>query len=201
MCAVTAPWAEVPNGCPGASLDEGRSVGFLCILLLVSWLHHALRVQIKSFQRLRDSLGSAALGIHLSGHHSSSSQLCAALCPALACKMRLSWRNADLFPLVLASLRSCHSLCLQVHFCSASVKHDYSWVSLGSAGGSSSPRSFRCLKITWNLKPMWVRLPLQKRGGGLWLSKGQFLSLSPLSSSNKPGRLPCTRAANRGVLG
>lgn len=42
---------------------------------------------------------------------------------------------------------------------------------------------------------------LAEKGGGMWLSKGQFLSLSRLSSSNKPGRLPCTQAANRGVLG
>lgn len=43
-----APQAEVPNGHLGASLHGHRSVGFPCILLLGSWLHHPLSVQIKS---------------------------------------------------------------------------------------------------------------------------------------------------------
>lgn len=43
-----APRAEVPNGYLGACLDGHRSVGFPCILLLGSWLHHTLGMQIKS---------------------------------------------------------------------------------------------------------------------------------------------------------
>jgi len=70
-------------------VDGGGSAGFLCIVLLVLWLHLAQRVQIKSFERLRDSLGSAARGIHLS-RHSFSSRLRVALRPPLACIVRLS---------------------------------------------------------------------------------------------------------------
>lgn len=80
---------------------------------------------------------------------------------------------------MLAGPHRCHSLCLQVHFCSSSVKRDYSCVSLGSAGESSSPQSFRCLKITWNLKPTWARLPLQKSGEECGCLKVNSFLLAP----------------------
>lgn len=105
MPSVTGAVGEVPNGWQCASVGGGRDVGFPCIVLLVAWLHHALSV----FQRLRDSLGSAALASHLSGH-SFSSWLHGTLGLPLACKMRLSWRTADMFPLVLAGIHRCPSL-------------------------------------------------------------------------------------------
>lgn len=93
-------------------LDGRRSVGFPCILLLGSWLHHTLSMQVKS---------SGTHWVSSSGHspfwHSFSSLLCVAPPRAPpACRRRLSWWNTDCPSPACSSCR-CHGLSLQVHVC------------------------------------------------------------------------------------
>lgn len=122
-----APWAEIPNGHLGASLDGHRSVCFPCILLLRSWLHHTLSSrthqgqQLWVFPFLTQLLFSAPCCSSMSS-------------PCLQNEAELMKHRLS-FSCVVSACKF------------TSVKHDYFEVSLGSAGGSSSPPSFRCLKI------------------------------------------------------